>query len=146
MNKELISYRFSNRCLKLIVIILSILINVVLLSYSVYYQFNHCLSFDRIIWDLFIIIYIAYSTISNYFLAISKDVFADNENIYFLQKKHFLNIKKDNIIKMKRVLYYYYRIDYLDHDNNSSIYFFISPNPPFSIPSSINLIKKQIRK
>ena len=127
-----ISFKFRFGFLRYVGVFIGILINLFLLFYTTLLVpiWNVKYGVGPII---AIIIYVVWTSIYSYFLLISRDVEYDDKLVSVGKNQNFDEaeiIKLESIIKIRRHLFFFYRIDYRDdHLNYNRIYFLVSLNP-----------------
>lgn len=114
------------------------LVNVIVLLFLVWY-----ITFRKIIDEeivIFCTLSVILSSLLDYYLLISKEVSFDEQYCYLGGEK----ISLFQIIRLKRWLYYYYKISYIINNKRVSCYFFISFNPTLSRNDNVKLFLSYI--
>jgi len=145
-NPEVItlSDRFTQSWIKAVSIIVSFMVSVGLICYLFFFRETRFSSLSVLI----IVGYVIVSSVYDYYLIKSRQVSFNNEFIFIeREKKKVEKIALKNILKIKRKLFFFYKIIFRNTTGDvAEVFIFISPNPPFSEPKKIRQLKKLCRK
>jgi hypothetical protein len=144
-----LSFNFSFPWIKNVAIIVSIIVNIILVIYFfIIIAHGNLESSNAYISIGIIVTIILFSSYYDYFLYVSKPIIFDETYLYILGKKEPKErIPLSSIVEVKRGLHYFYLIRYENMEGaNGAVYFFISPNPPFTKPSKLKLLLSLIEK
>lgn len=132
MVRKYLSFNFKQLFFKQLMIFISIIINIAVFTFSIAYLFfgvQHKVE-TVIITQL----YFFHSIIFDYILIKSKDVLYDETKLFIKNGKgSFIELPFDQIVKIKRVFFYFYKVTFKNNINQEDkIYYYISPYPTFS--------------
>jgi len=118
----------------------TLLVNVIVFLFLVgYIIFRETINEEIVV---FCTLSVILSSLLDYFLLIAKDVSFDKHYCYLGNEK----ISLHQIIKLKRWLYYYYKISYIVNNKSVSCYFFISFNPTLFRNDNIKNFLSHVKK
>ncbi len=139
-----LSYRFSFKYRKYVVILISTLLNAYLI-YLIIRNFKFIES-NKALVIIFLLLGTLLCSIFNYYLFASKTIkYNSHQLLIERSSKKLEEVLMANIVKIKRFIYYFYTLTYRDAINNiQNVKFFISPNPPIGRSKEVNDILKQI--
>lgn len=144
-----LSFKFSFPWIKNVAIIVSIVVNIILVIYFfIIIAHGNFESSNAYISIGIIATIILFSSCYDYFLHVSKPIIFDETNLYILEKNEPKErIPLYSIVEVKRRWHYFYLIRYENMKGaDGTVYFFISPNPPFIKPSKVKLLLSFINK
>jgi hypothetical protein len=142
-----LSFKFAFPWIRHIAIIVSVIVNIILLIklVAIFYNINDA-DKNTFIGMLIMITFIILSSYYDYFLYISKTIYFDNTHLHIMDiidKGEKIEIS--TIVEVRRKMHYFYYIKYKSSvDNFRVVYFFISPNPPFTKPDNVKLLLSAI--
>lgn len=126
-----LSFEFYLKYGRNILVITSIIANIVLFLFMVFYLLWG--TNNKIQVFCFLTLYISTSNIFNYYLIKSKSIKYDSSYLYIENSNDNLEkIPIKNVIRIRRTYHYFYTIYYNSNETvEGKIIFFISPNPSF---------------
>jgi hypothetical protein len=125
-----LSFDFKFSYSKLVMIIISILVSLAVLTFSILFMMWGTEKKFEVF--CITVLYCLASCIFDYFLIRSKDVLYDEERLYVSKKKEgFVELPFNQIKEIKRVFFYFYRISFHEKWDmiGNEVYFYISPYP-----------------
>jgi hypothetical protein len=124
-----LSFKFNLKCGKNLIVVASIIADVALFVFMVYYILWG--TNDKIEVFCFLTLYLSTSNIFNFYLIKSKSI-KYNSNFLYIENDNgkWEEIPIKSVIKIKRTYYYFYSI-YYEITSLKKVVFFISPNPSF---------------
>jgi len=150
MIKEIImitlSYNFQFKLSKYIIIYFTTIENIFLVLFLAFkMSFLRIIYFKDLLILIFILFYIAYTTIFAYLLLKSKIVKFNQNYLFFGVNENdikFINLSMIN--RIKRCLFFFYKISFFNNyrNKNECLILFLSPKPPIKEIEKIKLLKK----